>query len=141
MKQKRFGFHLIYGIMMLFFLFVIIFVAAKPKPQSLADTEYEKTAPFTEGWHTADGTELDEKSLRKINKISENKEISIFNTLPTDKEAAKSLFSERKTSFTASISTGNRYTRPNSARAFSTRTQPERAGTALISSPNSSARK
>lgn len=99
MKQKRFGFHLIYGIMMLFFLFVIIFVAAKPKPQSLADTEYEKTAPFTEGWHTADGTELDEKSLRKINKISENKEISIFNTLPTDKEAAKSLFFRAKNVF------------------------------------------
>lgn len=96
MKQKRFTFHLIYGIMMLFFLVVVISIAVKPKSSSLADMQYDKTAPYTEGWHTADGTELDENALRKINKLSGSEEISIFNTLPTESYAARALFFRAK---------------------------------------------
>lgn len=96
MKQKRFTFHLIYGIMMLFFLVVVISIAVKPKSGSLADMQYDKTAPYTEGWHTADGTELDENALRKINKLSGSEEISIFNTLPTESYAARALFFRAK---------------------------------------------
>lgn len=99
MKQKRPWFHRVYGIMMLFFMIVVISIAVMPKNSSLADDEYNKTAPYTEGWHTADGTALDETSLRRINKISQSEEISVFNTLPTDEKAAQSLFFRAKNVF------------------------------------------
>lgn len=113
MKHKRPWFHRVYGTMMLFFLIIIISIAVMPKNSSLSDDEYNKTAPFTDGWHTADGTELDEASLRRINKVSQSEEISVFNTLPTDKEAAQSLFFRAKNVFFSVYIDGELVYEPN----------------------------
>lgn len=113
MKQKRPWFHRVYGIMMLFFMIVAAAIAVMPKNSSLTDDEYSKTAPFTEGWHTADGTALDEASLRRINKISQNEEISVFNTLPTDEKAAQSLFFRAKNVFFSVYIDGELVYKPN----------------------------
>ena len=52
-----------------------------------------------EGWHTEDGTELNEKTLRKINTVSGDEEISIYNTLPADSTDADALFFRAKNVF------------------------------------------
>lgn len=99
MKSKNSVFHIIFGIMLFFFIAVVVYLASKCKTKSLADVEYGKTAPFIEGWHTADGTELDEEVLRKINSVSKDEEISIYNTLPSDSSYADSLFFRAKNIF------------------------------------------
>lgn len=99
MRSKDSVFHFIFGIMLIFFIAVVVYLAANCKAKPLADAEYDKTAPFTEGWHTEDGTELDEKTLRKINTISKDEEISIYNTLPADSNDADSLFFRAKNIF------------------------------------------
>ncbi len=99
MRSKDSAFHLIFGIMLVFFIAVVVYLAANCRTGSLADAEYNNTAPFMDGWHTADGTELDEKTLRRINAVSEDKEISIFNTLPADPGDANALFFRAKNVF------------------------------------------
>lgn len=99
MKSKNSVFHIIFGIMLFFFIVVVVYLAAGCKTKSMADAEYDRTASFIEGWHTADGTELDEKSLRKINSVSGDEEISIFNTLPTYSNDADALFFRAKNVF------------------------------------------
>lgn len=99
MKSKDSVFHIIFGFMLMFFIVIVVYLAAKCEAKPLADAEYDRTAPFTEGWRTADGTELDEKTLRKINTISKDEEISIYNTLPTDSNDADALFFRAKNVF------------------------------------------
>lgn len=97
--KKNNVFSVIFAGMLAFFVIVTAYVAAKSTNRSLADAEYGRTAPFSEGWHTADGTELDEKTLRKINSVSGEEEISIYNTLPTDSNDADALFFRAKNVF------------------------------------------
>lgn len=99
MKSKNGIFSVIFAAMLAFFAIMTVFLAAKCEAKPLADMEYDKTAPFAEGWHTADGTELDEKTLRKINTVSGDEEISIFNTIPADSTDADSLFFRAKNVF------------------------------------------
>ena len=99
MRSKVSVFHFIFGIMLIFFITIAICLAANNKAESLAEREYDKTAPFMDGWHTADGTVLDEKTLRKINTISMDGEISIYNTLPADSTDADALFFRTKNIF------------------------------------------
>lgn len=99
MRSRFSVFHLIFGIMLVIFIWVAVYLAANSKTIPLSDTEYDKTAPFMNGWHTADGMELDEKMLRKINTFSSNKEIRIYNTLPADLSDADVLFFRAKNVF------------------------------------------
>lgn len=99
MKSKKGIFPVIFCVMLAFFVIVTIYLAVRGTSRSLADAEYDKTAPFTEGWHTADGTELDEKTLRKINTVSEDKEISIYNTLPASSDRLDALVFRAKNVF------------------------------------------
>lgn len=97
--KKSNVFSVIFTVMLAFFVIVSVFLAARCDATSLADAEYNKTSSFMEGWHTADGTELDEKTLKKINSISGDEEISIYNTLPTNTTDADSLFFRAKNVF------------------------------------------
>ncbi|MBD5128415.1 MAG: GGDEF domain-containing protein [Ruminococcaceae bacterium] len=100
MRSKNFVFHLIFGIMLMLFIAVVVYLTAKCDVKPLADTEYDKTAPFENGWHTADGTPLDAGTLRKINSVSSDDEISIYNTLPTTNSGdADALFFRAKNIF------------------------------------------
>lgn len=99
MKSKNGIFPVIFGIMLAFFVIVTICLAVRGTSRSLADNEYDKTSPFTDGWHTADGTQLDEKTLRKINSVSEDKEISIYNTLPASADRLDALVFRAKNVF------------------------------------------
>lgn len=99
MKSRNGIFPVIFGFMFAFFVIVSVFLAARNTNRSLADAEYGRTAPFMAGWHTADGTELDEKTLRKINTVSGEEEISIYNTLPSDSNDADALFFRAKNVF------------------------------------------
>lgn len=99
MKSKNGIFPIIFAVMFAFIAIISIYLAARGTNSSLADREFAKTAPYVEGWHTADGTELDEKTLRKINTISGEEEISIFNTLPNITGDADELFFRTKNIF------------------------------------------
>lgn len=99
MRIKGSVFHMIFGALMILFIVITAYLAANCKAKSLADAEYERTSPFIDGWHTADGTMLDEKTLKKINSVSTDDEISIFNTLPTGLDNADAFFFRAKNVF------------------------------------------
>lgn len=99
MKSKKSIFPMIYGIMLGLFVIVIVYLAVRGTGKPLADAEFDRTEPFMAGWHTADGTELGEKALRKINSVSADKEIGIYNTLPESLQNADALFFRAKNIF------------------------------------------
>ena len=99
MKSKNIVFHAAYGIMLVLFICAIISITVQGASKSLAQTEYDRTEPFTTGWHMAGDEELDEKSLRKISGISGTEETSIFNTLPENAANADILFFRAKNMF------------------------------------------
>lgn len=99
MKSKKAVFSVIFCIMLAFVMIISVGIAARNKSVSLAEAEYGRTAPFVDGWHTADGTELDEKALTKINSIAGDEEISIFNTIPANSNNADALFFRAKNVF------------------------------------------
>ena len=98
MKSRNTVFHIAYGIMLGMFVIIIVLIAVRGAGKSLAQSEYDRTEPFMSGWHTADGTELDEKTLRKISGISDG-ETGIFNTLPESAANADVLFFRAKNVF------------------------------------------
>lgn len=98
MKSKNTVFHAIYVVMLVLFIGIAVYLAAKDVSPSLAETEFGRTASFMTGWHTSDGTELDEKTLRKINTVSAE-EFSIYNTLPDDPDGTDALFFRAKNVF------------------------------------------
>lgn len=99
MKSKKAIFPVIFCVMLAFVTIISVSIAARNESVSLAETEYGRTAPFVDGWHTADGTELDEKALKKINNIAGDEEISIFNTIPANSDNADALFFRAKNVF------------------------------------------
>ena len=99
MRSKESLFQNIFGVLLIIFIVIAVYLAANCKAKPLADAEYERTSPFAEGWHTSDGTPLDEKTLRKINSVSSDREISIYNTLPADLDNADALFFRAKNVF------------------------------------------
>ncbi|MDE6733021.1 MAG: GGDEF domain-containing protein [Oscillospiraceae bacterium] len=99
MKSKKSVFPILFCVMLAFVTIISVSIAARNERVSLAEAEYGRTAPFVDGWHTADGTELDEKALKKINSIAGDKEISIYNTLPAGSNDADALFFRAKNVF------------------------------------------
>lgn len=99
MKSKRSIFPILFCVMLAFVTIISVGIAARNDSVSLAEAEYRRTAPFADGWHTADGTELDEKELKKINTIAGDEEISIYNTIPADSNDADALFFRSKNVF------------------------------------------
>ena len=99
MKTKHIVFHAAYGIMLIMFICAIISILVQGAEKSLAQEEYDRTKPFTEGWHLGDGSELDEKSLRKISGITGAEEASVFNTLPESAANDDVLFFRAKNVF------------------------------------------
>lgn len=99
MKSKKSIFPMIYGIMLGLFVIVIVYLAVRGTGKPLADAEFDRTEPFMAGWHTADGTELGEKALRKINSVSADKEFGIYNTIPENPESADVIFFRAKNVF------------------------------------------
>lgn len=99
MKSKKSVFPIVFCVMLAFVTIISVSIAARNESVSLAEAEYGRTAPFADGWHTADGTELDEKELKKINTIAGDEEISIYNTLPANSNDADALFFRSKNVF------------------------------------------
>ena len=99
MRAKDRVLQIIFWIMLAVFVVLTVCCASNCKGRSLADAEYDRTVPFAEGWHTADGTVLDEKMLQKINSISSDREMSIYNTLPVDPVNADALYFRAKNIF------------------------------------------
>ena len=99
MKSNRKAFHTIHCIMSGLFVCVVVYLILITQSKPLAETQYDQTTPFESGWHTEDGTELNEKTLRKLKNISPSEEISIFNTIPADLANADALFFRAKNVF------------------------------------------
>lgn len=99
MKSKNIVFHAAYAIMLVLFICAIISIIVQGAGRSLAQSEYDRTEPFMSGWHTADGTELDEKALRKISGVSTEKDSSIYNTLTESAANSDVLFFRAKNVF------------------------------------------
>ncbi len=99
MKSENTKFHLLYGVMISFFLFIIIFLCCTNKTEALSESLSSGSVSFDSGWLTADGNETDISKLHKIEGIPTGQEFSIINTLPKEIGSNNSLFFRSKNIF------------------------------------------
>ncbi|MGN0551880.1 MAG: hypothetical protein ACI4I1_00755, partial [Oscillospiraceae bacterium] len=99
MKSENIKYHLLYGVMISFFLFMIIFLCFTNKSEALSNSLSSDSVSFDSGWLTADGNETDISGLQKIEGISVGQEFSIKNTLPQGIGSNCSLFFRSKNIF------------------------------------------
>lgn len=96
MKSGNTKYHLIYGVMIAFFLFIIVFLGVTNKGSSLSQMLNADSVVFSEGWVTADGDEANISKLQDIGNIPAGVEFSVKNTLPRELGGDSSLFFRSK---------------------------------------------
>lgn len=99
MKSANGKIHLLYGVMIAFFLFIIIFLGIRDHGEPLSVSLCSDSADFSSGWHTADGKETDIAKLYKLEGIPVGQEFSVINVLPQELGSNSSLFFRSKNIF------------------------------------------
>lgn len=96
MKSGNIKYHLIYGVMIAFFLFITVFLCVTNNGSSFPKMLNADSVAFSEGWVTAEGEEADLSKLHKIENIPAGVEFSVKNTLPSELDGDSSLFFRSK---------------------------------------------
>lgn len=99
MKDTNAKIHIIYGIMLGIFVFIILWLAIGSGQPSLTDELYSDAVSFDSGWHTEDGTEINISKLQKLDQAVPYEEFGIYNTLPDSLNGGESLFFRTKNIF------------------------------------------
>ncbi len=82
-KKNRI-YHIIYAVMLVFFIVMIVGLAVTNRGRSPADVLSEGKIPFDEGWYLEDGGEADVSHLNKITSVTPYHEQSVYHRLPND---------------------------------------------------------
>lgn len=90
-RKRNTVYHLLYAVMVGFFLAMIIWAAVNNRGKSLADQLSEGNIVFEEGWCLSDGSAADMEHLQKMPSVEPYREQSVFHTLPADLGEGKSL--------------------------------------------------
>ncbi len=88
----------LYIALLLMFVGVIIYLAARCGQPSMKDDLYSGSQDYEYGWITADGTEADISALQKLD-YAPYEEFSLYNTLPENLPEGSSLFFRSKNIF------------------------------------------
>ncbi|MGN0600276.1 MAG: GGDEF domain-containing protein [Oscillospiraceae bacterium] len=99
MKSSNGKYNLLYGVMIAFFLFIIVFLCIKNHSEPLSAALGSDSADFSIGWKTADGTETDIAKLYKLEGIPAGQEFTVTNVLPQELGSNCSLFFRSKNIF------------------------------------------
>lgn len=100
MKSRNNIYHIVYGIMLIFTVTVIIYLAARCSSPSISDTEFSYVAAFDTGWHTAQSSEeVNIQKLQKLEGVTPYKTFSVCNTLPDNLKGGTTLFFRSKNIF------------------------------------------
>lgn len=119
MKTKNTVYHVIYGIMLLIFSGIIIYLAASCKQPSLSDREFSYDTVFDSGWHTHDSTEdINIAKLHKLEGVEPYEEFGIINTLPENMGGSAALFFRSKNIFFTVLIDGETLYEPYSSESI-----------------------
>lgn len=99
MKSSNGKYNLLYGVMIAFFLFIIVFLCIKNHGEPLSAALDSDSADFSLGWKTADGTETDIAKLYKLEGIPVGQEFTVTNVLPQELGSNCALFFRSKNIF------------------------------------------
>lgn len=99
MENRNSKYHILYGIMLAVFIFMIVWLAYHYKGPSLKEASFTDALSFTEGWQTAEGEKVELSKLNKLDGIEVYEEFSIYNSLPEEMEAGTFLCFRSKNIF------------------------------------------
>lgn len=99
MENRNGKYHILYGIMLAVFIFMIVWLAYHYEGPSLREASFSDATEFTEGWTTTEGEEVELSELNKIDSVKAYKEFSIYNTLPYNLSYGDSLCFRSKNIF------------------------------------------
>ena len=99
MKSSNGKYNLLYGVMIAFFLFIIIFLCIKNHGEPLSAALGSDSVDFSIGWKTSDGTKNDIIKLNKLEDFSVGQEFTVTNALPQELGSNCSLFFRSKNIF------------------------------------------
>lgn len=91
--------HVMYGIILLCFAFMVVWMAVHYKGPSFSEESFSDSVSFDEGWRTEDGNIVAIKNLSKYEEVEPYEQISIYHTLPEDLEEGASLYFRSKNIF------------------------------------------
>lgn len=88
--------HVMYGIILLFFVFMVVWMAVHYKGPSFSEESFSDSVSFDEGWRTEDGNIVVIKNLNKLEEVEPYKQFSIYHMLPEELEEGASLYYRSK---------------------------------------------
>lgn len=89
-KKNRI-YHIIYSIMVAFFMFMLIWAAVVNRGQSPSTLLSKGNIAFDEEWYLEDGSAVDVRHLNKISSVEPYREQSVYHRLPDELEEGVSL--------------------------------------------------
>ncbi len=99
MEQRNHKYHIIYGIMLAFFVGMIVWVSLKEQGTSMTAAFSEECMDFSTGWMFADGSEADVDHLNENEGVIPYETSSVFRELPQELGEGKSLCFRSKNIF------------------------------------------
>ncbi len=90
-RKRNTVYHMLYAVMVGFFLAMIIWAAVHNRGKSPTDQLSDGNIVFAEGWCLSDGSAADMEHLQKMPSVEPYREESVFHTLPADLGEGKSL--------------------------------------------------
>lgn len=96
MEKLNKKYHVMYGIMILFFIFAVIWMLTHYKGSSFSGESFSVSAGFDKGWKTEAGDEVAVKNLSKLSGVEPYKQFSLYNVLPENLEEGASLYYRSK---------------------------------------------
>ncbi|MDD6070978.1 MAG: GGDEF domain-containing protein [Clostridiales bacterium] len=96
MDKTNRKYHIMYGIMLFFFAFIVIWVSFYYKGSSFREEFFLENEAFDEGWKTDEGEVIDVSHFNKIAGVQPYKQFSVYNVIPKDLKEGSSLYYRSK---------------------------------------------
>ncbi len=99
MEHRNRIYHIMYGVMLAGFVFMVIWLSFHNHASSLVDELSNNHLSLETGWYLADGSGVDVSHLDELSDAEPYQEVSIYHTLPSDLEEGLSLCFRSKNIF------------------------------------------
>lgn len=96
MEKLNRKYHIMYSIMILFFVFAVIWIFIHYNGPSFSGSFFCMPLDFDKGWKTEAGDEVEVRNLSKLSEVEPYKQFSLYNVLPEDLEEGVSLYYRSK---------------------------------------------
>ncbi len=97
--MSNFKYHIMYGVLVLFLSFTLIWLFAHSEGQSVIDESFRETVDFSSGWELESGEIVDLSKIGSLQMIDIYEEFSACHTIPDDLEEGQYLCFRSKNVF------------------------------------------